>query len=204
MAKAVDRVFVIKQWPNSENGFSEKIPSVLSYASDPPMWGGMAKARAEPRIAHFKLGLQENIGRHYSAVGTTTSPLGGYLYDHNWKHPLLPQKSAVDYTADFLTRVRDHVLTNILPSRFGAKFLQNQQLSYVITVPAIWSDKAKELTRRAAGTAGIPRRQLMLITEPEAAAVFCATLCKEVDLQTGDRFLVCDAGGGTVVCSSVY
>jgi hypothetical protein len=43
-------------------------------------------------------------------------------------------------------------------------------------------------------------RKLMLITEPEAAALACATLCDEVDLREGDRFLVCDAGGGTVVC----
>jgi len=39
----------------------------------------------------------------------------------------------------------------------------------------------------------------MLITEPEAAALYCATLCKEVDLKIGNRFLICDAGGGTVV-----
>jgi len=81
--------------------------------------------------------------------------------------------------------------------------LQNQQISYVITVPAIWSDKAKDLTRQAAIAAGILGKKLTLITEPEAAALFCASLCQEVDLQEGDRFLICDAGGGTVVCSPV-
>src|SRR5579864_3174404 len=40
----------------------------------------------------------------------------------------------------------------------------------------------------------------MLITEPEAAALYCATLCRQVDLKVGNRFLICDAGGGTVVC----
>ena len=88
----------------------------------------------------------------------------------------------------------------MLPNRFGERFLQNQKLSYVLTVPAIWSDKAKELTRQAALTAGIKRENLTLITEPEAAALYCATLCNEVDLQPGDRFMICDAGGGTVVC----
>jgi molecular chaperone DnaK (HSP70) len=207
MVKAADKVYVIKSWPCQGNQFQEKTPSLLSYTSDPPGWGANVKIRDERRIAHFKLGLQENIGRHYlnrSMPSTSTSVLGGYLSDHNWKHPNLPNKTALDYTGDYLTRVRDYVITQVLPSKYGAKFLQNQQISYIITVPAIWSDKAKDLTRRAAVSAGIPRKKLMLITEPEAAAVFCATLCREVDLQTGDRFLICDAGGGTVVRPATF
>jgi molecular chaperone DnaK (HSP70) len=78
-------------------------------------------------------------------------------------------------------------------------YLENQRTSYVITVPAIWSDDAKNLTRLAATRAGIPGDKLNLITEPEAAALYCATMCEELDLRQGDRFLVCDAGGGTVV-----
>ena len=206
MVRAADKVYVVKNWPSQGNQFQEKTPSILSYASDPPGWGANVKIKDEPRIAHFKLGLQENIGRHYlnRSSPTTSSVLGGYLSDHNWRHPELPHKTALDYAGDYLTRVREYVTNQVLPSRYGAKFLQNQQISYIITVPAIWSDKAKDLTRRAAVTAGIPRKKLMLITEPEAAAVFCATLCKEVDLQAGDRFLICDAGGGTVVCPSSF
>lgn len=206
MVRAADKVYVVKNWPSQGNQFQEKTPSILSYASDPPGWGANVKIKDEPRIAHFKLGLQENIGRHYlnRSLPTTSSVLGGYLSDHNWRHPKLPHKTALDYAGDYLTRVREYVTAQVLPSRYGAKFLQNQQISYIITVPAIWSDKAKDLTRRAAVTAGIPRKKLMLITEPEAAAVFCATLCKEVDLQAGDRFLICDAGGGTVVCPSSF
>jgi hypothetical protein len=127
------------------------------------------------------------------------SVLGGYLSDHNWKHPKMPHKKAVDYASDYLTRIVDHVLHESLPRQFGASFLENQQISYVVTVPAIWSDKAKDLTRQAAVRAGIDQSKLMLITEPEAAALYCATLCKEADLKEGDRFVVCDAGGGTVV-----
>lgn len=39
----------------------------------------------------------------------------------------------------------------------------------------------------------------MFITEPEAAALYRATLCNETCLRERDRFLVCDASGGTVV-----
>lgn len=81
--KIAEKVVVIKKWPKSED--KEKIPTVLSYANVPgigsgnpgrvegggnpgPQWGKI-KMTDEPRVAHFKLGLQENVGRHYSKGG---------------------------------------------------------------------------------------------------------------------------------------
>jgi len=78
--KIAEKVIVIKKWPKSED--KEKIPTVLSYAHVPgigagspgrsegggspgPQWGKI-KLSDEPRVVHFKLGLQENVGRHYS------------------------------------------------------------------------------------------------------------------------------------------
>lgn len=204
--RAAERIAVVKSWPSQSNQYAEKTPSIISYRNSlHPTWGANVKPKDEPQVAHFKLGLQEDIGTHYGRNGInrikpkSPSVLGGYLTDYNWKHPSLPDKEAVDYVSDYLSCIRNYVLKEILPSRYGAQFLENQQISYILTVPAIWSDKAKELTRQAATTAGIPRNKLTLITEPEAAALFCATLCKEVDLFEGDRFLICDAGGGTVV-----
>jgi molecular chaperone DnaK (HSP70) len=203
-SRIADKIVVVKAWPGSNN--REKIPTLLCYNANPPTWGVKVKLGDEPRVAHFKLGLQENIGEHYGSrnpsEGQAENPsslLGGFLYDHNWRHPKLPDKQPVDYAADYLTNLVQYVLTETLPKHFGRQFLQKQQISYIITVPAIWKDKAQELTRQAAQRAGISRRKLMLISEPEAAAVYCSTLCKEVDLQAGDRFLICDAGGGTVV-----
>jgi molecular chaperone DnaK (HSP70) len=203
MKRAAEKIHVIRTWPNQSNYFAEKTPSIIAYHTSPPTWGAKVKAKDKPQVAHFKLGLQENLGEHYfkkSLPNATPSILGGYLSNHNWRHEDFPHKEAVDYVGDYLKCVRDHVLKEILPSRYGEQFLKNQQTSYVLTVPAIWSDKAKELTRKAAITAGIPAKKLMLISEPEAAALFCATLCPEADLHKGDRFLICDAGGGTVVC----
>jgi hypothetical protein len=201
MRRAAEKVSVIRTWPSRSNHYAEKTPSVLAYNKKPPLWGGNVKPTDEPQIACFKLGLQEDITSHYYELGTsgTTSVLGGYLANHDWKHPDLPEMTASDYSRDYLHSINQYVTQEILPNRFGARFLQNQTLSYVITVPAIWSDKAKELTRQAAYDAGIDRNNLILITEPEAAAIYCATLCTEVDLEPGDRFMICDAGGGTVV-----
>ncbi|XP_062588728.1 heat shock 70 kDa protein 12A-like [Saccostrea cucullata] len=68
-------------------------------------------------------------------------------------------------------------------------------IRWVLTVPAIWSNEAKQFMRRAA-------EQL----EPEAAAIFCKqiALSKENDetevraYQPGKKYMVVDCGGGTV------
>jgi hypothetical protein len=202
MRRAVDKVSVIKSWPNRGNSYAEKTPSVLSYDRKPPRWGAEVKPKDEPQVAYFKLGLQEDHeSPHYEQDSQELegSSLGGYLYDPGWTHPSLPLMKPLDYATDFLTAVNQYVKQGILLSRFGERFLENQKLSYVLTVPAIWSDKARQLTRKAAVAAGIEDASLTLITEPEAAALYCATLCDEVDLDPGDRFMICDAGGGTVV-----
>lgn len=202
MRRAAEKVSVIRTWPSRSNQYVEKTPSILAYNRNPPLWGGNVRPHDEPQIAHFKLGLQEDIIGHYYSeqLGPAHDKptLGGYLLSHNWRHPKLPDMTAVDYSRDYLHSINEYVTKEILPTRFGARFLQNQSLSYVITVPAIWSDKAKQETRQAAQAAGIDRSALTLITEPEAAALYCATLCDEVDLEPGDRFMICDAGGGTV------
>jgi molecular chaperone DnaK (HSP70) len=45
-------------------------------------------------------------------------------------------------------------------------------LQFVMTVPAVWSDKAKDATMQAAILAGIPSAALFLVSDPEAAAVY--------------------------------
>ena len=200
MRNIANTISVVKTWPNQTNFFTEKTPTALAYTQEPPTWGWSVKATDDPRVEFFKLGLEEDAALHYSARSRNSETvLGGYLADPNWTHPKLPEKRAIHYATDYLSRLNHHLSTQVFVNRFGANFLQNQQLSYVITVPAIWSDKAKELTRKAAVMAGIRSESLTLITEPEAAALYCATLCDEVDLGPGDRFLICDAGGGTVV-----
>jgi molecular chaperone DnaK (HSP70) len=67
----------------------------------------------------------------------------------------------------------------------------------------MWSDRAKNTMRDAAIKAGLVsesdhRDRLMLISEPEAAALYCEKKCEQFNLKHGDRFMICDAGGGTV------
>jgi len=73
---------------------------------------------------------------------------------------------------------------------------------WVITVPAIWSDAAKQVMRKAAIKAGIPDRHLLLALEPETASISCRSLPgREFNVEPLDAassYMVVDAGKGTV------
>lgn len=67
----------------------------------------------------------------------------------------------------------------------------------------MWSDKSKKAMRDAAILAGLiseddPHDRLMLISEPEAAAIYCENACEQFDMSDGDEFMICDAGGKPV------
>ncbi|KAK7426780.1 hypothetical protein QQZ08_006680 [Neonectria magnoliae] len=72
-------------------------------------------------------------------------------------------------------------------------------MDFVVTVPAIWSPAAKQSTERAAAIAGFCGNQrIQLISEPEAAALYTLKNLSPSTLKVGRKFIVCDAGGGTV------
>ncbi len=81
--------------------------------------------------------------------------------------------------------------------RFPGARLAEQRV--VLTVPASFDERARELTHEAALAAGLPK-DLVLLEEPQAAVY--AWLAASGDrwrrrLGAGDRLLVCDVGGGT-------
>jgi molecular chaperone DnaK (HSP70) len=201
VATIAEKVTVIREWPNSTLHYSDKTPTVIAY-TEPIRWGGSVNPNHRPQVRHFKLGLQKDVVKHYFPQESPPSPSPlKFLSPYYSSQPGLSDKSPVDFAGDYLTFVHKFVKDEFLPKQFSNVFLKNQQISYVITVPAIWTDAAKALTRQAALKAGIPGHKLVFIPEPEAAALFCATKSQEMNLRDGDHFLVLDAGGGTVVHS---
>ncbi|KAH3837772.1 heat shock 70 kDa protein 12B-like [Dreissena polymorpha] len=99
--------------------------------------------------------------------------------------------------------MKGHLMNNLerlLPE------VQPTDIKWVLTVPAIWDDAAKQFMREAAVKAGIDGGRLLLALEPEAASMFCKHLPVERQGATSQitcfsadsRYLVLDAGGGTV------
>ncbi|KAM3506928.1 hypothetical protein MY11210_007359 [Beauveria gryllotalpidicola] len=107
---------------------------------------------------------------------------------------LPPSKSPKHVTTDFLRALKAHGMSQIA-TNLAQDALDLFQIEYVMSVPAVWSDAAKNATLKAAKAAGI--YPVTLIKEPEAAALYTI---QQLDafLDPGDVIVICDAGGGTV------
>lgn len=86
-------------------------------------------------------------------------------------------KSARDVCADYLREIYRDILAH-LNKKLGENVVDMLQMEFWFTVPAIWSDRAKEDTMAAAKAAGfgaLEGDEINLISEPEAAAVAALT-----------------------------
>jgi hypothetical protein len=71
-----------------------------------------------------------------------------------------------------------------------------------VTVPAFWNDRSKANVRAACIQAGLitnqTRQNLVIIIEPEAAALYSLRYSKLMNVEDNEIFMIFDAGGGTV------
>ncbi|KAL9000689.1 MAG: hypothetical protein Q9169_000725 [Polycauliona sp. 2 TL-2023] len=99
---------------------------------------------------------------------------------------------------DYLTALRTHA-ERVLRNKLPQSALTSIPIEFVITVPAVWSDRAQAATRRCAEQAGMGTgSSLHVISEPEAAAMYALDAMDPHNIKVGDTFVLCDAGGGTV------
>jgi molecular chaperone DnaK (HSP70) len=114
-------------------------------------------------------------------------------------------KTVVDCIADYLRALWCHTIKTIQKARSDS-VVSNLTFHVVITIPAIWKDYAREAMRNAVEKAGILQERpyagktiLSFVPEPEAAGLASLGLRRR-NLKSGDVYVICDAGGGTVVC----
>uniref|UniRef100_A0AAU0MV74 Heat shock protein family A member 12 variant X13 n=1 Tax=Urechis unicinctus TaxID=6432 RepID=A0AAU0MV74_UREUN len=109
---------------------------------------------------------------------------------------------------DIFAMVLGEMKTMMLATQGGINL---QLIRWVITVPAIWTDSAKQFMKEAAVKAGlvdnIDSGKLLIALEPEAASICCQQLpladfemsgANSSTLAVGSQYLVLDAGGGTL------
>ena len=113
---------------------------------------------------------------------------------------LPPGKIVVDVIADFLKKLLE-VLMDELHEKYGND-VNIENILFCLTVPAMWSDRAKHSMRVAAEKAGMVQsrysQRLILVLEPEAAAYYIMNYSpRKIGLEPNDRLMVVDAGGGT-------
>ncbi|RAH80826.1 actin-like ATPase domain-containing protein [Aspergillus japonicus CBS 114.51] len=174
---------IISSWPGGGNRTTLKVPSVISYENKVSKWGYQVGPLSEV-IRGSKLLLDEHQDQEY-APSLESKPL---LVKYG--------KDAVQVSGDYLKNLVVHV-KDTLERRFGES-AKSMELIYVLTVPAVWSDKAKDATLRAAFLAGVDSSQVSLVSEPEAAALHSLRTIQPNSISKEDVLIVCDAGGGTV------
>ncbi|KAG0198378.1 hypothetical protein BGX28_008195 [Mortierella sp. GBA30] len=186
--KADGEVHDMTKWPRHLAQYP-KTPTLSLYKKDSQKildWGHAARlamlkpsAKDYTLLRKFKLQLDETL---------QSAPLENGI-------------SALEAVTHYLKKLHGHVMSELMKG-----FIKNYeptQFQYCLTVPAMWSDAAKNTMRRAAIGAGLiqegdPPNRLILISEPEAAAMYCERMVDRFSLKHGDRFMICDAGGGTV------
>ncbi|KAF9186891.1 hypothetical protein BGZ50_002235 [Haplosporangium sp. Z 11] len=176
-------------WPKQAYQYP-KVPTISLYKLDSPDfldWGYPARAvmmtpnaKKHLLLSKFKLQLDDQQ-EHIEPLPLGIKPL--------------------DAISDYLGKFHSHVVKEAMKN-FGATYDQSH-IQYCLTVPAMWSDRAKHVMRLAAVRAGMikeddPAHRLIIVSEPEAAAMYCQSKGDQFNLQKHDRFLICDAGGGTV------
>ncbi|KAF1978029.1 actin-like ATPase domain-containing protein [Bimuria novae-zelandiae CBS 107.79] len=187
-----DDIDIIKTWPGGNGITSDKVPTEIAYVapSDPLKpnikWGFQFKPE-ETRLRCIKLFLDRNHKLpHFVSPLETAAQLRKY------------EKTVMEAVSDYLAQIHKHTMET-LTRRYGETFMSMTKTQFVLTVPAVWSDSAKDATLKAAEKAGMGSgNDLKLISEPEAAAVYTLKAIQPNNLKVGDNFIVCDAGGGTV------
>ncbi|CAC5378017.1 unnamed protein product [Mytilus coruscus] len=92
--------------------------------------------------------------------------------------------SAINVFALSIKALVDHLLELLEKRGTG---MSRDDVRWVLTLPAIWTDSAKQFMRKAANKAGIPDKNLLIALAPEAACIYC---------QAGTRYMIVDLGGG--------
>ncbi|KAK6356080.1 hypothetical protein TWF718_000454 [Orbilia javanica] len=216
---SVDNIKVIRRWPGKERRDEVKCPSDIAYGADGTYRWGYLIPPGLARMAWAKLDLDEDsfyenqdnedyVDLQESSTETLESVEDEFPMVEGMRHNPL-NKSPVDMVADYLTALYDVIMSNLRRAQ-GEIFINRTAIDWVMTVPAVWSEKAQSLTKEAASRAGIGQRdkdRLFLLSEPEAAAVYAVSELYQRDntrrnnpnmLNVGDTFVLCDAGGGTV------
>ncbi|KAK3670596.1 hypothetical protein LTR78_009564 [Recurvomyces mirabilis] len=199
---SADDINVIRTWPGRDGEW--KVPTRIAYAQENQAdqltankWG----FEVEPRMTSCswtKLLLDAKADEQ-----THDDPKLQNAVDEGMLR-LPPGLSAQQVCSDFLREVHKYVTVR-LSRQVTEEVLKSTPMDIWLTIPAVWTDEAKDATRSAARAAGFgnrPHDSINIISEPEAAAIAALKKYTEphslIPPKQGENVLVCDCGGGTV------
>ncbi|KAK4950848.1 hypothetical protein LTR10_010841 [Elasticomyces elasticus] len=210
-----DELHIIKTWPGGNNITSDKVPSEVAYGghhgaasrdsqlthNGKRKFDAISSDSSDSKDGRMRWGLQikpdEDRLRCLKLLLDPTQHIPDHVTLPDLRHQLMAcGKDVKTIVAEYLREIYDHTKV-ILARRYGQAFVSAAKLTVILTVPAVWSDAAKDATLKAAEAAGMGN-SIAMISEPEAAAVYTLQAMQPSHLKIGHNFIVIDAGGGTV------
>jgi hypothetical protein len=205
---------LVQTWPEGSTGNSsaDQVPTKLDYAKSRTKWGyevSTVTPGARP-LSWFKLLLQAREApkgetqapapartRGYSGGrrqgldalldGLKISPdAGSQLMPAQHTGKILKELNIapVQAVADFLTKIKETTLASI-ERTYMLDDLVDTKVEWILTVPAIWTDQAKNSMIQAASQAGLGESGLdfELTSEPECGATYSLKAIQPNDLE---------------------
>lgn len=145
-----EQVDAVKSWPGGDDRIVPKTPTTLLYdkgSTDNFKWGYQLNQSFEDKIIGLKLLLDPEQQRPYWIPTNIEAEMAK-----------LP-KDVLEVAADYMKAIFDHALSEI-ENGYMPGFVRDFSKQYVLTVPAVWSDKAKDMTLRVYTT---QRNQIMTV-----------------------------------------
>ncbi|XP_071086747.1 heat shock 70 kDa protein 12A-like [Haliotis cracherodii] len=207
-----DAIHVNKNWGQTQGFLLHKTPTCLLLKSD-----GQFEAFGFEAVSRYNDLAEDEAGDYYYFDRFKMK-----LYDNKELNADITLKDAngksqlaVDVFAHSLNFMKKHMLRAI-----GAHLGYDPHpdtVRWVLTVPAIWDENAKQFMREAAYRGSLiltpHSEQLVMALEPEAASLHCRNLpatdfvgykdtaqASNPCFEPGTKYLVVDAGGGTIDC----
>jgi len=132
-----DQIYTINEWPGAKGRSSPKCPTLIKYDSSGSFrWGHELDRTTKERIEGIKLLLDPDQPKplYVPAINTEAElkKLG---------------KPAIAVATDYISAIFRHAIQKI-ETKYPKSYLDMLEKQYVLSVPAVWSDKAKDATLR--------------------------------------------------------
>jgi hypothetical protein len=183
----ISDIVVLRAWPGFDGNW--KTPTRIAYGRENGFNGNKWGFEIEPNMKAYswtKLLLDDSAAKSKYDDPKLAQIAGKGILE-------VPDfRTAQGVCEDFLKEVKKCVWARLEKEK-GAEFLKMTPVECWITVPAIWSDRAKEATRAAAvgaGWASRPMDSINMIPEPEAAAI--SALKKDASPGAANPIKVCN------------
>ncbi|KAG2236128.1 hypothetical protein INT48_006144 [Thamnidium elegans] len=198
--KTYPEITQVTSWPEQSTE-ENKTPSITIYDRNFHLlyWGKAARSHIEN--GYLKPG--EIVKERFKLKLPSSVPQKGAIYKTN--NAKKTEHDNMRATIDYFREIFDHTVSTIKLAISSAHIsVEKENIRFVITVPAEWNDVQRVIMRTVAKESGLitdadHENRLLIINESSAATLHCEQRETSMGaLKPGDKYIICDAGGGTV------